>query len=69
MNGTVWLDLSLDAALGDEPWRGLLALNQGIRKNFSLVRNVNIFIEGSPAFHGAFRDFFERNDKRENKSS
>ena len=54
----VYADLSESAALplseGDDVFRGLLTLNEGIRRNFPFVRDVRLFIGGNEAF---FKDF------------
>jgi len=62
--GEVFADLTEDAALpfqgeGDV-FRGLLTLNEGIRRNFPYVKNVRLFIGGNEVFfkefHGIFTD-------------
>ena len=61
-NGVVYADLTEDAALplnrGGDVLRGLLTLNEGVRRNFSCVRDVRIFIGGNEVFFEEFRDIF-----------
>jgi hypothetical protein len=55
----VYADLSEDAALpppeGGDVFRGFLALNEGIRRNFPFVKDVRFFINGKAAY---FEDFY-----------
>jgi hypothetical protein len=60
---TVYCDLSQNAALPvpeakTDVFTGLLALNTGIRRNFSYVADVKLFIEGNEAFFKEFADIF-----------
>jgi hypothetical protein len=61
-NAVVYADLTESAAIplsgGDGVFRSLLTLNEGIRRNFSHVKNVKIFIGGSEVFFEEFRDIF-----------
>ena len=58
----VYVDLSESAALPMEGnwdvFRSLLTLNEGIRRNFSFVENVRLFIGGNEAFFEEFRGIF-----------
>ncbi|MCL1930872.1 MAG: GerMN domain-containing protein [Treponema sp.] len=63
-NGVVYVDLSEDAALpplesafssGGEVFTGLETLYQGIKRNFSFVKDVRFFIAGKAAYAGKFR--------------
>jgi hypothetical protein len=60
-DAVVFADLSESAALpfpeGDV-FRSLLTLNQGIRRNFSYVKEVKLFIGGNQVFFEEFRVFF-----------
>ncbi|MDR0402672.1 MAG: hypothetical protein LBH35_03685 [Treponema sp.] len=62
-DGTVYADLSETAALPvpevkADIFAGMLALNRGIRRNFSYVSDVKLFIEGNEAFFKEFTDIF-----------
>jgi hypothetical protein len=61
-DGVVYADLS-EAALfpleGGDLFRSFLTLNEGIRRNFSFVRGVKIFIGGNEVFFNEFREIFE----------
>jgi spore germination protein GerM len=62
-DGTVYGDLSQSAALPvlgvkTDVFAGMLTLNQGIRRNFSYVSDVKLFIEGNEAFFKEFVDIF-----------
>jgi hypothetical protein len=52
--GVVYADLSAAAALpvpeGGGLWGNLDTLNQGIRRNFSFVQDVKLFVEGHEVF-------------------
>jgi hypothetical protein len=58
-DGTVYADLSEDAALPPLEGGGVLAnlktLYDGIRRNFSFVKDVRFFIAGKAAYSGEFR--------------
>ncbi|MDR0387783.1 MAG: GerMN domain-containing protein [Treponema sp.] len=58
-DGTVYADLSLSAALpysaGTDAFRSLYVLYRGIRRNFSFVKDVRLFIEGKEAYYERFR--------------
>jgi hypothetical protein len=62
-DGTVYGDLSQSAALPvpeakTDVFDGMLALNQGIRRNFSHAADVRLFIEGNETFFKEFADIF-----------
>ena len=58
----VYADLSEDAALplpeGGDVFRSLLTLDEGIRRNFSYVKDVRLFIGGNEVFFEEFRGIF-----------
>jgi len=67
-DGVVYVDLSEDAAMplavglpfegpsaGGEVFTGLVTLYQGIKRNFSFVKDVRFFIAGKAAYAGKFR--------------
>jgi hypothetical protein len=59
--GTVYADLSGEAALfpeGGDVFRSCLTLNQGIRRNFSSVKDVKLFIGGNEIFFNEFQGIF-----------
>jgi len=60
--GVVYADLSEAAALpltgADGVFRSLLTLNWGIRRNFSQVKDVRLFIGGNEVFFKEFRGIF-----------
>jgi hypothetical protein len=57
-DGTVYADFTKEAALPVNSGRPLfdcfLALNQGIRRNFSQVKDVKLFVGGNEVFFGEF---------------
>jgi hypothetical protein len=62
-DGTVYCDLSQNATLPvpeakTDVFAGMLALNGGIRRNFSYVADIKLFIEGNEAFYKEFADIF-----------
>ena len=61
-DGVVFVDLTEDAAipLNMEAgvFRSFLTLNEGIRRNFSYVNDVRLFIGGNAVFFEEFRWFF-----------
>ena len=61
-DSVVFADLSEDAALplpeGRDVFLSLFTLNEGIRRNFSGVKDVKIFIGGNEVFFEEFRVFF-----------
>ena len=71
-DGLVYADLTESAALpfaeenpvsGPKPpggtvYRSLLTLNEGIRRNFSFVKDVRLFIGGNEVFFEEFRGIF-----------
>jgi hypothetical protein len=65
--GVVYVDFSSAAALppleGGEVFRNMQTLYAGIRRNFSFVRDVRLFVEGKAAYYDDFRRIFaaERN--------
>lgn len=60
--GVVYADLSEDAALppleGGDLFRSFLALYEGIRRNFSFVKDVRVFINGKAAYFEEFNRIF-----------
>jgi hypothetical protein len=68
----VFADLSESAALplpeGRDVFRGLLTLNQGIRRNFPWVKDVKLFIGGNEVFFEEFRVFFANSADNGNTS-
>ena len=61
-DNVVYADLTEHAAMPMSrehgAFRGLLTLNEGIRRNFSYVKDVRLFIGGSEVFFEEFRAFF-----------
>ncbi|GHV10478.1 hypothetical protein FACS189485_23580 [Spirochaetia bacterium] len=61
-NGVVYADLSESAALppieGGDVFRNFRTLNEGIRRNFSYVKDVRLFVAGNPAFFNEFQRIF-----------
>jgi spore germination protein GerM len=61
-NGVVYADFSREAALpiqGGKPiFDNFLTLNQGIRRNFSGVSDVKLFVNGNEVFFGEFSKIF-----------
>jgi spore germination protein GerM len=61
-NGVVYVNLSESAALpaseGGGAFGNFLVLNQGIRRNFSYVKDVRLFVAGNPAYIGEFEGIF-----------
>jgi hypothetical protein len=61
-DGVVYADLSAAAALppleGGEVFRNMRTLHAGIRRNFSFVKDVRLFIEGKAVFYEDFRRIF-----------
>lgn len=64
-NGVVYANLSESAALpvskGEDVFRNFLVLNQGIRRNFSYVKDVRFFVAGNPAYTEGFEGIFPPN--------
>jgi hypothetical protein len=61
-DGIVYADLSESALFppeGGDLFRNLLTLNEGIRRNFSFVKGVKIFIGGNEVFFKEFREIFK----------
>ena len=60
--GVVYADFSEAAALppveGGTVFRSLLTLNEGMRRNFSYIENVRLFIGGNEVFFEEFRGIF-----------
>jgi hypothetical protein len=59
--GIVYADISQDAAFpvqGGDVFRSCLTLNQGIRRNFSSVKDVKLFIGGNEVFFSEFSKIF-----------
>jgi hypothetical protein len=61
-DGVVYADLSESAAFpvldGGDVFNSLYTLYEGIRRNFSYVKDVRLFIEGNEAFGEKFRKIF-----------
>ena len=60
-DGVIYADLSETAALPEERgdvFRSLLTINEGIRRNFSNVKDVKLFIGGNEVFFEEFRGIF-----------
>jgi hypothetical protein len=61
-DGVVYADLSESAALpvaeGPGVFAALGVLYGGLRRNFSYVRDVRLFIAGNEAYSGKFRELF-----------
>jgi len=61
-DGVVFADLTEHAALpvtgGGTVFRSLFTLNEGIRRNFSYVKDVRLFIGGNAVFFEEFREIF-----------
>jgi hypothetical protein len=61
-DGTVYADFTKEAALlvnGGRPlFDCFLALNQGIRRNFSYISDVKLFVGGNEVFFGEFSKIF-----------
>jgi hypothetical protein len=60
-NGVVYADFSTDAVLpveGGDVFRSFLTLNESIRRNFSAVKEVKLFIGGNEIFFTEFARFF-----------
>ena len=62
--GVVFLDLTAPAALpppeGGCVFHSLFTLNEGIRRNFSFVKDVRLFIDGNQVFFEEFREIFAK---------
>jgi hypothetical protein len=61
-NGVVYVDFSESAALpvskGEDIFRNFLVLNQGIRRNFSYVKDVRLFVAGNSVYFEEFEEIF-----------
>jgi hypothetical protein len=61
-DGVVYADFSESAALppleGGDVFRNFRTLNEGIRRNFSYVKDVRFFITGNAAFYDEFQRIF-----------
>jgi len=61
-DGVVYADLTELAALpipaGRDVFQSLLTLNEGIRRNFSFIKNVRLFIGGNEVFFNEFYRIF-----------
>jgi hypothetical protein len=60
-DGVVYADFTQNAAVppeGVDLFRSFLTLNEGIRRNFSSVKDVKLFIGGNEIFFNEFRGFF-----------
>jgi hypothetical protein len=66
--GVVYADLTEDAALavveGGELFRNFRTLYGGIRRNFSFVKDVRLFVAGKEAYFQEFRDIFAAESKK-----
>jgi len=71
-DGVVYADLTEDAALpigrAGSVFRSFLTLNEGVRRNFSCVRDVRLFIGGNAVFFEEFHEIFA-NSADNNKTS
>jgi hypothetical protein len=71
-DGVVYVNLSEPAGLpvskGEDTFRNFLVLNQGIRRNFSYIKDVRLFVAGNPAYIDGFEGFFFQNYKKTEKS-
>jgi len=71
-DGVVYADLTEYAALpvsrAGSVFRSLLTLNEGVRRNFSFVKDVRLFIGGNAVFFEEFREIFA-NSADNNKTS
>jgi hypothetical protein len=63
-DSVVYADLTETAALPvdgvTDVFRSLLTLNEGIRRNFPYVKDVQLFIGGNEVFFEEFRVFFAK---------
>jgi hypothetical protein len=70
-DGVVYADLSESAALppldDGDVFRNLYTLNTGIRRNFSFVKDVRLFIAGKAGYYDEFQRIFSVEDKKEDK--
>jgi hypothetical protein len=70
-DGVVYADLSESAAEpppeGGDVFRSLYTLNTGIRRNFSFVKDVRLFIAGKTGYYDEFQRIFSVEDKKEDK--
>jgi hypothetical protein len=69
-DGVVYADISEPALFppgGGDLFRNLLTLNEGIRRNFSFVKGVKIFIGGNEVFFSEFCGIFENPADNNNK--
>ncbi|MDR3275612.1 MAG: GerMN domain-containing protein [Treponema sp.] len=57
-NGTVYVDLSLEAAEGS--WQSWYTLNASIRRNFPFVKDIRLFMAGREAYPEKFREKFNK---------
>jgi hypothetical protein len=60
--GVFYANLTESAALppreGGDVFRSLLTLNEGIRRNFSFINDVKLFIGGNEVFLKEFSEIF-----------
>jgi hypothetical protein len=67
-DGVVYADLSESAALppleGGEVFRNLYTLNAGIRRNFSFIKDVRLFIAGKAGYYDDFQRIFSIENKK-----
>jgi spore germination protein GerM len=66
-NGVVYIDLSEDAALPLPEgglFRSFSALYEGIRRNFSFVKDVRFFINGKAAYFEEFNRIFTAENEK-----
>ena len=71
-DGTVYANLTEEAVFPPpgsmDVFNNLLTLNEGIRRNFSYVKDVRLFIGGNETFFKEFSEFFA-NSADNNKTS
>jgi hypothetical protein len=70
-DGVVYADLTESAALavdGGDVFPNLLTLYNGVRRNFSFVKDVRLFINGEPAFFDDFRRLSIAENEKKNKN-
>ncbi|MDR0623011.1 MAG: GerMN domain-containing protein [Treponema sp.] len=67
-DGVVYADLSESAALpppeGGEVFRNLYTLNAGIRRNFSFIKDVRLFIAGKAGYYDDFQRIFSSENQK-----
>ncbi|MDR2258412.1 MAG: GerMN domain-containing protein [Treponema sp.] len=67
-DGVVYADLSESAALspleGGDVFRNLYTLNAGIRRNFSFIKDVRLFIAGKAGYYDDFQRIFSNENQK-----